>query len=83
MNYDLTQHALDVLQKRKIPEAWLQRVLDFPERVEADREDKELEHKLARIVEHGNRVLRVVYNKTTRPIMIVTIYFDRTLRNRL
>lgn len=83
MDYDLTQHALDVLEARRIPETWLRRVLEAAERVEPDRRDAELEHKLGRIAEHGNRVLRVVYNKTTRPIRIVTLYFDRAMRNRL
>jgi hypothetical protein len=43
----------------------------------------ELEHHLGRITEHGNRVLRVVVNKTVRPARVVTLYFDRTMRNKL
>jgi hypothetical protein len=50
---------------------------------EPDREDPELRHALARIPEYGDRVLRVVYNQTTVPWRIITVYFDRTQRNRL
>jgi len=37
--------------------------------------DPELTHNLGRIEEHGNRVLRVVFNGNTSPLRIVTVYF--------
>ena len=83
MDYELSQHARDVLEEREIPVAWLERVLKSPQRIEPDADDADLEHRLGRIREHGNRVLRVVVNKTVRPARIVTLYFDRTMRNRL
>lgn len=58
-------------------------MLAQPQRVEQDREDSELRHALARIPEYGDRVLRVVYNETTVPWRIITVYFDRTQRNKL
>ena len=83
MKYDLTQHAQDVLAERGILISWVERVLKQPQRVEPDNNDPELEHRLARITEHGNRVLRVVVNKTVRPVLVITVYFDRAMRNKL
>jgi hypothetical protein len=72
-----------VLAKRRIPLEWVERVLGQPERVQDDENDGELEHRLARIPEHGNRVLRVIVNRVTSPEKIVTFYFDRNVRDRL
>ena len=79
----LSAHAETVTVERSIKTEWLERVLSHPEKVEADRENADLKHALGHIPEHGNRVLRVVYNGTVRPIRVVTVYFDRTLRNKL
>jgi len=83
VDYELSQHARDVLEEREILRVWLERVLTAPQRIEPDPDDVELEHRLGRIAEHGNRVLRVVVNKTVRPTRVVTLYFDRTMRNKL
>lgn len=32
---------------------------------------------------HGDRVLRVVYNEAKKPITVVTMYFDRTMKGKL
>jgi hypothetical protein len=34
-------------------------------------------------LEHGGRVLRVVYNGSVKPVRVVTAFFDRTQRNKL
>jgi hypothetical protein len=73
----------EVIAAREIPLEWLVRVLTEPQRTESDKEDPELRHALAPIPEYGDRVLRVVYNETTAPWRIITVYFDRTQRNRL
>jgi hypothetical protein len=83
VEYKLSQHAQDVLEEREIPIPWLERVLNSPARIETDGEDPALEHRLGRIQENGNRVLRVVVNNTVRPPRVVTLYFDRTMRNKL
>lgn len=83
MKYKLTQHARDVIEEREIPTEWFERVLNSPQRVEPDADDSELEHRLGRIAEHGNRVLRVVLNKKVSPVRVVTVFFDRTMRNKL
>jgi hypothetical protein len=82
LKFDLSAHAKIVIAERSIEMEWLERVLAKPEKIEADRDDPELKHALGRIPEHGNRVLRVVYNGVIRPIRVVTVYFDRTLRNK-
>lgn len=77
MEYVLTEHAQDVLEKRHISRAWMERALDTPELTEADATDPELEHRLVRIHENGNRVLRVIVNGKTTPVRVVTAFFDR------
>jgi hypothetical protein len=81
--FTLTQHARDQIEDREISIEWVARTLLNPVRIEMDRADPELRHALARVPEHDNRVLRVVYNQTTTPPRIVTVYFDRGQRNRL
>jgi hypothetical protein len=74
---------MGVKSERYIQLAWLEKVLDSPELVEADRDDPELMHHVGRIEEHGNRALRVVFNNSASPVRIVTVYFDRKLKGRL
>lgn len=83
MRFTLTKHARDVLQEREIPTLWVQRVLSNPELVEPDDDDPGLEHRLARVQENDNRVLRVVVNPNVKPARVVTAYFDRKMRNKL
>ncbi|MCS6997458.1 MAG: DUF4258 domain-containing protein [Casimicrobiaceae bacterium] len=77
MEYVLTEHARDALRKRRIEVAWVERALTAPEATEADPVDPELDHRLARIPEFGNRVLRVIVNVRRTPPRIVTAFFDR------
>jgi hypothetical protein len=81
--FTLSAHAQTVMAERAILPEWVKRVLANPERVESDRTDAQLRHALGRIPEHGNRVLRVVYNGLVEPVRVVTVYFDRAARNKL
>ena len=81
--YTLMMYAAFVLAERAISLAWVTRILQQPERTEPDRADPALVHVLGRVAECGNRVLRVIYNDTTNPKRIVTVYFDRTQRDRV
>ena len=83
MEYELTQHAESVLAERGIALDWLERVLATPEKTESDSINGKLEHRLGRIAEHGNRVLRVVFKPSATPMRIITAYFDRTMRGKL
>jgi len=51
--------------------------LDAPEWTKKDPIDEGLEHRLVRIPEFGDRVLRVIANIKAAPPRIVTVYFDR------
>ena len=82
-DYDLSQHAKDVIAERNIRLPWLEQVLESPELVEPDLDDLQLMHHVARIREYGNRALRVVFNKSVNPVRIVTVYFDRQMKGRL
>jgi hypothetical protein len=77
--YTLSAHAEVVMTERSIKREWLDKVLAHPELVEKDRDDPEITH----VPEHGGRVLRVVYNGTMKPMKIVTICFDRTMKGKL
>jgi hypothetical protein len=83
MDYILTQHARELLLRRDIPMSWVERTLENPSQIEPDKIDDALEHRLAGIPERGHRVLRVIVNKTTSPVKIVTFYFDRSMRGKL
>lgn len=80
--FELTIHAEVAIRERGIPLEWIERVLVWPLRREADPHDPALLHALGKIPEHGGRVLRVVYNKEAIPWRIVTAYFDRRESNR-
>jgi hypothetical protein len=82
MDYHLTEHAQDAIQKRRIAMEWLEAAYSAPEWVEKDPIDKGLEHRLARIAAFGNRTLRVIVNPRTTPPRIVTVYFDRRRKGR-
>jgi hypothetical protein len=83
MEYVLSRHAQDLSARRGIPIAWVERVLEKPLKTETDRVNDSLEHRLGPIVEHGNRVLRVIINNRTNPLKVVTFYFDRNMRHKL
>ncbi|WP_394754212.1 DUF4258 domain-containing protein [Crenothrix sp.] len=82
--YELTAHAQQSLQKRSnIRLEWLEQAITTPQLVHIDPTDAELEHRLARIDEFEGRVLRVIVNPKTRPIRVITAFFDRNMRNKL
>jgi len=82
MDYRLTEHARDALEKRQIAVAWVERVLARPEWTEPDPVDAALEHRLAAIPEFENRVLRVIVNTSAAPPRVITAYFDRRRTKR-
>ena len=77
MDYVLTEHARDALEKRQIRLDWVERALTAPEATEVDPVDPDLEHRLVRIPEFDNRVLRVIVNGKKTPLHIGTAFFDR------
>ena len=83
MRYEFSQHARDAIAERSIPAEWVERALDQAERTEPDTDDPALTHRLIRIPEHGNRVLRVIINEQVKPLRVVTAYFDRKMKGKL
>ena len=83
MNYRLSEHAATTIRERGIKPEWIDITLDEPELSLPHEEDTALRYALRRIPEHGNRVLRVIYNADENPAVIVTVYFDRTMKGKL
>ena len=84
MNYVLTEHAKESLQRRSnIQLHWLEQAITTPHRIEKDAIDSELTHYLYKVSEFEGRVLRVIVNSTVEPIRIITAFFDRNMRNKL
>jgi len=75
MDFELTDHAKDVLAERKISEEWVWKTLNEPEKKETGN-DNNL-HYFRKIPEYGFRILHVVVNPETLPKEIITIFFDR------
>ena len=61
------------MDKRNIPVKWLEQVLALPQVSEPDAVDPDLEHRLAAISVHENRVLRVIVNTKIIPERVVTM----------
>ena len=62
--------------KRKIRKEWIEATLNDPERTENDDYDPDLAHALRSIPDRGFQILRVIYNETVKPIVVVTAYLD-------
>lgn len=77
-----TQHALDRMVKRQLQAAWVERVITAPDIVEDDKFAPELEHRLGRVPELANRVLRVIVTKSD-PLRVVTMHLDRKMKHKL
>jgi len=78
--YELSAHAAAVIAERRIEIAWIDRVLENPDRTEPKKFNPELTSALGRIAERDGRMLRVVYNGNVDPPRVVTVYFDRGLK---
>jgi hypothetical protein len=81
-DYTLTDHARIAQEDRGIEGEWLESAVLDPDSQEPDKQDPELTHHLKAIAANGDRILRVVLNKGTQPIRVVTLFFDRTLRRK-
>lgn len=82
MDYQLTKHAEDALEKRGIPREWMERVFSRPEWTEPDALVAGVEHRLGPIAEFQGRILRVVVNAAVDPVRVITVYFDRRRKSR-
>lgn len=83
MDFTLSDHAIIAIRERSILLEWIERTLSTPSQALSGFDDPSLKHALAVIPEHGDRVLRVIYNATKNPPHVVTVYFDRTMKGKL
>jgi hypothetical protein len=76
MEFKLSDHAQKRIQQRKIKLEWVDVAITYPDQIEEDFEDQSLVHVLKVIPEKGFKKLRVIYNETTKPVTVVTAYFE-------
>jgi hypothetical protein len=69
-----------MLAERSISEEWLWATLHEPDEVIEAAPGKR--YFIKAVPENQNRILRVVVNSQTTPNRVVTLYFDRTLRQK-
>ena len=62
---------------------WIEETFLHPDKLELDTNDNQLEHKFKLIKEFENRVLRIIYNKSADPVVIVIAFFDRRMKGKL
>ena len=83
MVFELTDHARRALEERQIDLEWLARTLGQPQLRTPDPDDPQVERFFLRIPEFGDRVLRVAANTAVEPWRVVSVFFDRGMRNKL
>jgi len=83
MGYILSARAETIIREREIAHEWLDTTMNTPELLLPHESDPTLYHALRRIPAFGDRILRVIYNATQEPSVIVTVYFDRTMKGKL
>ena len=76
-------YAVQVIETSGPNQSWIGTALHHPQCTEKNSDDPTLIQALARITEFNDRVLRLVYNSTVSPPRVVSVFFDRRLRNRL
>jgi len=81
IEYELSEHAYDMMKERNIREDWVKIALETPEKKEV--KDDGTIHYIRGIEEYKGRYLRVVVNPDSKPKRIVTLFFDRRIRRSL
>lgn len=82
-NLRLSAHAKKVIFERNIKLTWIENTFNNPDKIEIDLYDNTLEHRLKIINECDNRILRIIYNKTVNPVLVITAFFDRRMKGKL
>jgi hypothetical protein len=75
MDVEFTKHAEDMLKERKFDRAFIVEVVDNPERKERGVGDVWYAYRRV-----GDKVVRVVVKGKQKPYTIITMYYDRRLR---
>lgn len=76
MEYRISDHAAKRMKQRRVLPEWVTAALENPDSIENDQEDPNLVHARKAIPDRGFKILRVIYNETTEPITVVTVYFE-------
>lgn len=82
MDFVLSRHAEVSADEREIPLEWIRLALEQPDHHETDSREEGVELFYAKIAAHGNRVLKVV-NVQVDPWRVMSVYFDRSMKERL
>lgn len=77
-DFVMSNHAIDVLIERDIPEQWVWDTITEPENIWKGPDNNT--HYTRRFPERGDRVLHVVVNENINPQRVVTAFFDRRLK---
>ena len=83
MELEFTKHAIHVLAERTVSREWVERTVREPELRQPDPNDPLVERFFRRIPENGNRTLRVAVNTQVAPWRVVSVFFDRSKRDKL
>ena len=75
-DFEFSAHAREMLKERNIPEKWVRRTIDAPDRSGMSFHDNNM-HFTKAIRERGGQVLHIVVNPNVHPNRIVTVFFDR------
>jgi hypothetical protein len=78
-NIEFSKHALDMIKERDIQEHWISDTIENPDFLEYI-SDNEI-HYIKQINENSNRYSKVVVNPYSQPARIITVFFDRRIKN--
>ena len=74
MKFRLSNHALEELGRRDIPHDLVDRVLQNPQQVLAERDGKKIYQSQVEFVGGKIFLLRVIVNEEVEPAVVVTVY---------
>ena len=77
-DFQFTNHAINMVSERNIQDEWISAALNQPDKIEFIN-NEEL-HYIKQIKENGNRFLKIVVNPFSQPKRIITIFFDRRIK---
>jgi aminoglycoside phosphotransferase len=78
MKYTFSKHAKSMIQERKIRLEWIHHTLDMPDFIETRSDGNQ--HYFKKIIDFGSRYLHIVINDSVNPNKIVTLFFDRGVK---
>lgn len=83
VDLEFSEHAVHAMAERKILAEWVERAAAEPMLRAPDLNDSEIERFYCKIPERGGRVLRVAVNVRVAPWLVVSVFFNRTMKGKL